>query len=1387
MKYFQPVSSRIPCGIRRAALQASTCSEGPFDRRGLSRKILSTVLSLVAGTLAWSIDAHAQVISQSGISYTGSVTATPLGDVIGMEANANFPISTTPGNFAFRGAITEGTNLWLLSNDADEIVKVDTTTGTMTGFALPGVGTSQNKFVGGVFDNNGFIWLIPFNANAVVRVTVATGAASLFNNWPAGVSVATGSGAFAGGVFDGTYVWLVPHNAAKIVRIDPDEPNSTQMHGVDIPGYSADTAAFWGGIFDGSSLWLVPWNADSVTKMNVTTETVTDVAFSGLTNFSVPDGAFVGGSFDGNRVWLAPYNADRIVSIAIGDDSMTGYGTADDDTQWPAGYTHGTAAFNGAVFDGADVWLVPFESDHLVKVDAVTGALSSYTNFPGTVTPSDVDKFAGAGFDGTKIYLVPGTRSGKTLVTVFSTNTPAVTSITRKTPAASDTNADSVVLTVAFNKTVSGVDSTDFIVNTSGTASGSISSVSASSGSSIDVTVGSVAGDGSMRLDLKPSGTGIFDAYTNAIAGGFTSGQSYAIDNTVPVITSGPGANAIYKTAFSYTVTASGLATSFGATGLPPGLSIDSGSGEITGLPTAPGGPTNVSITATDAAGNVGGGTLAITVAKRELTVTSITAGNKTYDGSAGAVIDTTSAALNGVVAGDSVTLDKTGATGAFADANAGTGKTVNISGLAITGASSANYTLTQPSTTADIVSKTLTASGIVASSKFYDGSTAAVVSFGGAALVGVVGSDAVTLNAGAGTGTFDSHLPGSGRTVTISGLTISGADSGNYALVQPATTASIVARLLTMSGVGTATKVYDGNAIASVGFAGATLVGIVSGDDVSFNSTGSAAAFDSAVAGAGKVIAITGLTLTGADAARYALVQPTTTGTITPKPLAATGVAANDKTYDGTTTATISIAGTSLVGLIGADEVSLDGSGASAVFAGDGSVGSNISVIITGLAVAGVDAANYSLTQPSATADITVATATVVLGGLSQSYNGGPRAATATTTPSGLSVNFTYDGSSPAPSSVGSYTVEATVDDEDYVGTATGTLVIGKGVATVSITGTTPAFDGTAKPVSVATVPAGLAVDVTYDGSATVPSAMGSYDVVATVVDANYTGSATATLVIGSNSRLINISARAQVGTNDDVLIPGFVISGTGAKEVLVRGIGPELETYGVEVVLANPTIRLFSDTSELESNTGWSTASNADDIAEAAATIGAFPLTAGSADSAILTTLSPGAYTVHLSGAGNTSGIGLVEVYDMDPEAGGVRLVNVSARALVGAGGDILIPGYVIDGDGPRTLLIRAVGPGLAGYGVVGVLEDPTITVYQESTEILANDDWGLAANAADVVAASSGVGAFDLETGSKDAALLIELPPGAYTVQVSGADNTGGLALVEIFEIR
>ena len=262
--------------------------------------------------------------------------------------------------------------------------------------------------------------------------------------------------------------------------------------------------------------------------------------------------------------------------------------------------------------------------------------------------------------------------------------------------------------------------------------------------------------------------------------------------------------------------------------------------------------------------------------------------------------------------------------------------------------------------------------------------------------------------------------------------------------------------------------------------------------------------------------------------------------------------------------------------------------------------------------------------------------------------------------------------------------------------------------------------------------------------------------------------------------TQLSNLSIRTRAGNADQKLIAGFVVGGTsGTTSVLARGIGPELANYGVGDTLGNPRIDLYQGTVVIAANDDWDAPLSASFSA-----VGAFPLTSGSKDSAIRSTLGPGVYSMQISGASSTTGIALAEIYDAGPpaiDATSPRFVNLSGRAFVGGGEDALIAGFVLKGNGVKRLLIRAVGPTLGTYGVGGVLATPELTVYRGS-DIVAT----ATSNSDGAKTAAAAVGAFALVPDSSDAALVIDVSTGVYSAQVRGKNGSTGVALVEIYEV-
>jgi hypothetical protein len=298
-----------------------------------------------------------------------------------------------------------------------------------------------------------------------------------------------------------------------------------------------------------------------------------------------------------------------------------------------------------------------------------------------------------------------------------------------------------------------------------------------------------------------------------------------------------------------------------------------------------------------------------------------------------------------------------------------------------------------------------------------------------------------------------------------------------------------------------------------------------------------------------------------------------------------------------------------------------------------------------------------------------------------------------------------------------------------------------------------------------------------------------GTYNVVATNTGGTATSKSATVATSSGFGRQLNISTRGYVGTGGDILIPGFVIAGNGAKRLLIRAAGPALSQFGVSGVLADPQLAVFKDSTQLFSNDNWSAdAANVATVTSAGTAVGAFALAAGSKDAALVTSLEPGAYTIQVSGVGNTTGTAIVEVYDLDvADANKSRLVNLATRALVQAGAGPLISGFVVQGAVAKAVIIRATGPALAAFGVTGTLALPKLTLFDDQGKpIIENTGWESSGISDQIIAASQSVGAFGLTRGTADSVILAVLPPGAYTAQVIGADGGSGVTLVEVYEL-
>ena len=443
----------------------------------------------------------------------------------------------------------------------------------------------------------------------------------------------------------------------------------------------------------------------------------------------------------------------------------------------------------------------------------------------------------------------------------------------------------------------------------------------------------------------------------------------------------------------------------------------------------------------------------------------SATAGDKVYDGTTTAQLSDVT--LAGLVGGD--TVSATGSTGSFDTKNVGNGKAVDGSGLSLAGADAGNYVLDTSAqvATAAITPKSITASA-TAGDKVYDGTTTAQLS--DVTLAGLVGGD--TVSATGSTGSFDTKNVGNGKAVDGSGLSLAGADAGNYVLDTSAqvATAAVTPKSITASATA-GDKVYDGTTTAQL--SDVTLAGLVSGDTVSANGTGS---FDTKNVGNGKAVDGSGLALAGADAGNYVLdtSAQVATAAITPKSITASATA-GDKVYDGTTTAQLS--DVTLAGLVGGDTVSATGSTGSF---NTKNVGNGKAVDGSGLSLAGADAGNYVLDTSAqvATAAITPKSITASATAGDKVYDGTTTAQLSDVTLAGL---------------VGGDTVSATgsTGSFDTKNVGNGKAVDGSGLSLAGADAGNYVLDTSAQVATAAITPKSITASATagdkvYDGTTT-------------------------------------------------------------------------------------------------------------------------------------------------------------------------------------------------------------------------------------------------------------------------------------------------------------
>jgi arylsulfate sulfotransferase len=257
--------------------------------------------------------------------------------------------------------------------------------------------------------------------------------------------------------------------------------------------------------------------------------------------------------------------------------------------------------------------------------------------------------------------------------------------------------------------------------------------------------------------------------------------------------------------------------------------------------------------------------------------------------------------------------------------------------------------------------------------------------------------------------------------------------------------------------------------------------------------------------------------------------------------------------------------------------------------------------------------------------------------------------------------------------------------------------------------------------------------------------------------------------------SEVLNLSTRGLVSGGDNVLIGGFIVTGAEPKSMVLRALGPSLSGFGLSDVLRDPVLSVYDSSGNLiGTNDNWQSDVNH-------LTVEANGLAPSNLlESAIVMTLAPGAYTAIVTGTHATSGVGLVELYDISPLSNS-KLGNTSTRGSVGTGDNVLIGGFIVGDVDSASVVVRVLGPTLATYGVSGVLSDPTLTIHDSTGSVIAsNDNWQTNVNEIDI--RRNGLA----PANPSESALMLHLPAGAYTAVVRGADGAIGNALVEVYHL-
>ncbi|WP_316819367.1 beta strand repeat-containing protein, partial [Pedobacter nyackensis] len=995
----------------------------------------------------------------------------------------------------------------------------------------------------------------------------------------------------------------------------------------------------------------------------ITLGTITSVSTT-ATSFSLPYTATTGSP---NQYSITTGTTAMSDFIAVNNATL---GSSPLTVTLPATKTGGTYDFN------------------LILKNSATGCVSSIVPFTLTVNPlsSNADLSGLALSSGS---LSPAFDTGTGAYTASVSN--AISSITL-TPTVSDATA-----TVTIDGTV--------------VTSGSVSE-------SIDLDVGT-----NTITVLVTAQNGItIKTYTITITRA-VPGPNIAVSGTLSAVNTTYGSPSATST--SFTVSGSSLTADITVT--PPGgfeVSTSSGSGygaTVTLIPnsgtvnattvyarlkasaTVSGSPYSGNIVVASAGAtpqNVA--TASSTVGAKTLTITGVSISNKQYDGNVTATIGGT-AVLSGLLPDDvaNVTLGGT-PSATFTTAGAGTSKAVTLSGYSISGSASGNYSLTQPiGLTANITAKTISITGNSIADKIYDGNATATIS-GTAVLNGVLPGDVanVTLG-GTPSATFANTSVETGKSVTVSGYSISGSASGNYSLSQPSgLTANITAKLITITGINISNKQYDGNATATISGI-AVLNGVLSGDaaNVAVGGT-SSAMFANASVETGKSVTVSGYSISGSASGNYSLVQPAgLTADITIKTITIAGISINDKIYDGNVTATIS--GTAaLSGVLSGDvaNVTLGGTSSAAFTSAGAGIGK--AVTVSGYSISGSASGNYSLTQPAGlTANITAKAISITGNGIADKIYDGNATAT---------ISGTAALSGVLPGDAASVTLGGT----PLATFANASVETGK---PVTISGYS--ISGSASGNYSLTQPAGLTGNITaksititginisnkqYDGNTT----------------ATISGTATLNGVLSGDAANVTLGgiptgtfATAGLGTGKAVIISGYSISGSASGNYNLdqpTGLTANITAKSIAITGINISDKTY-DSNTIATISGTATLSGLlpDDVADV--TLGGTPsatfTTAGAGTSKAVTVSG---YSISGSASGN---------YSLTQPAGLTANITAKAISITGNG----IADKIYDGNATATIsgtaALNGVLPGDAASVTLG--GTPSATFANTSVE--------------------------------------------------------------------